>query len=228
MGRTLVLPPAQRMYLLGKNRGKEKTDFSFADFFPMHELATENDGLEMISMEEFLLTEAMTGHLRDKNTGQVSFPPGNRTDWNGQDVVALKEWLRNVTHTPIWSPTECMASFPASGEQKDVDKLKEMVEEISKGPSLKENVLVNPNPVDGPMIERMREHLSDRRALCVYDEAMQNEHVVHFMCYHKMRVRMLVHFYAFLYFEDWREDVWIPRFMRDHVRYMYVFILLVH
>jgi hypothetical protein len=30
---------------------------------------------------------------------------------------------------------------------------------------------------------------------------------------------MLVHFYAFLFMEDWREDLWMKRFMRDHVRY---------
>ena len=85
-----------------------------------------------------------------------------------------------------------------------------------------ETVLANPGPVDATPIERMRENLNGRSELCVYDEAMQNEPVVHFMCYHKMRVRMLVHFYAFLYFEDWREDLWMKRFMRDHVRYMYV------
>lgn len=31
---------------------------------------------------------------------------------------------------------------------------------------------------------------------------------------------MLVHFYAFLFFEDWREDLWMKRFMRDHMRYI--------
>jgi GDP-fucose protein O-fucosyltransferase len=49
---------------------------------------------------------------------------------------------------------------------------------------------------------------------------MQSQLVVHFMCYHKMRIRYLVHFYAFLFFEDWREDLWMKRFMRDHMRYI--------
>ena len=61
-GRTLVLPAEQRMYLLAQNRGNGvKTDFSFMDFFPMQELAHDNDGLSMITMQEFLETEAMTG-----------------------------------------------------------------------------------------------------------------------------------------------------------------------
>jgi len=90
MGRTLVMPPAQRMYLLAKGRGQQRTDFGFADFFPIKEMAAENDGLEIITTEEFLKKEAMTGNLKNKFTGKVSFPPGNRTDWDGQDIKPLK------------------------------------------------------------------------------------------------------------------------------------------
>jgi len=219
MGRTLVLPPEQRMYLLGKDRGKQNTHFSFGDFFPMDELARENDGLEMISMKEFLETEALTGNMRDKESGKISFPPENRTDWAGQDVKLLKEWLRNTTHTPLWGPGKCMAAFPASGDHKDIATLEAIKEQILNGGQLKENFLEDPAPVDSNTMERMRENIAGRNNLCVYDEEMQQERYVHFMCYHKMRVRMLVHFYAFLFFEDWRQDLWMKRFMRDHVRY---------
>jgi hypothetical protein len=30
---------------------------------------------------------------------------------------------------------------------------------------------------------------------------------------------MLVHYYAFLFLESYQEDLWMKRFMRDHVRY---------
>ena len=33
-------------------------------------------------------------------------------------------------------------------------------------------------------------------------------------------MRVTVYFYAFLFFEDWRQDLWMKRFMRDHVRYV--------
>jgi hypothetical protein len=36
---------------------------------------------------------------------------------------------------------------------------------------------------------------------------------------HKEKLRLLVHFYGFLFFEDWREDLWIKRFVRDHLHY---------
>jgi hypothetical protein len=29
-----------------------------------------------------------------------------------------------------------------------------------------------------------------------------------------------VHFYAFLFFEDWHTDLWVKRFVRDHLRYL--------
>ena len=79
MGRTLVLPPQKQMYLLGKGDNQQKKHFGFEDFFPMEQMAVENAALDMITMKEFLETEAMTGQMKDKTTGQVSFPPYNRT-----------------------------------------------------------------------------------------------------------------------------------------------------
>lgn len=224
MGRTLVLPPEMRMYLIGKMDNHQKHKLGFRDLFPMDELAKENDGLEIITMKEFLETEAMTGHLRDKNTGEITFPPGNRTDWNGgmaDEHKQLKEWLRNATHTPLWAPEQCMAAFPASGNHKDVASLRAMIAQIRQSGGQYQEYLDHPPPVvDATPMERLKDNLAGGRELCVYDEEMQQESVLHFMCYHKMRVRMLVHFYAFLFFEDWREDLWMKRFMRDHVRYI--------
>jgi hypothetical protein len=219
MGRTLVLPPAQGMYLLKNNKNIQTTDFSFAHFFPMLQMAQENAALDVITMKEFLETEAMTGHLVDKGTGRISFPPDNRTDWDGQNVVVLKEWMRNVTYIEhFWHPSQCLAAFPASGNHKDVTLLQELQNEVAALPSTKYRG--HPVGVDAPPKDRLHENLAGRKELCVYDENMQSQLVVHFMCYHKMRIRYLVHFYAFLFFEEWREDLWMKRFMRDHMRYI--------
>ena len=75
-GRTLVLPPSKKMYLLGKGDNKQKKHFDFDDFFPMKQMAEENAALEMITMKEFLEREAMAGNLLNKQTGKVSYPPG--------------------------------------------------------------------------------------------------------------------------------------------------------
>ena len=53
----------------------------------------------------------------------------------------------------------------------------------------------------------------------MYNEEEQKESILHFQMNHKEHLRLLVHFYAFLFFEDWREDLWMKRFVRDHIRY---------
>jgi GDP-fucose protein O-fucosyltransferase len=182
-GRTLVLPPEQRMYLLQQERGKTKTDFSFVDFFPMHQL--EQDGLKMISMEEFLQRQALTGQLKDKTTGLVSFPPEHRINWNGQDVKLLKEWLRNVTLTPHWSPSECLAVFAESRSHADAQRLQQLLHDLKDNPVQEEETAAldqPPLPVDATTRERLQESLNGRRHLCLYDQEMQSAPVVHFMC----------------------------------------------
>jgi hypothetical protein len=201
-------------------------------------MARENEGLAVITTDEFLNRTAMTGSLRNKLTGIVEFPPENRTDWNGQDVKILKEWLRNVTHTPLWSPSKCMAAFPLDRTTEAVTRLQKYMEDALVD-RLSPQVLTEVPPVDSPPLYRLRENIARRRELCIYDSEMQAEPVLHFMCYHKMKIRMLgklyathrrppiimvsdpppVHFYAFLFFEDYREDLWMKRFMRDHIRY---------
>ncbi|KAL3785875.1 hypothetical protein HJC23_008763 [Cyclotella cryptica] len=198
MGRILVMPPAQNHYLLRKDRDKQRTHFSFNDFYHMEQVGFEHAGLEIITMEEFLLKEAMTGNLKDKETGKVMFPPYNRTDWNGQDPKELKEYLRNVTLTPLnWAPGSCLAAFPSDDGPEHFEELNGFMHELKQGQFPKSQDFVdNPVPVDAPPIERLKEAVAGQ-----------------------MRVRMLTHFYAFLFFEDWRQDLWSKRFVRDHLRY---------
>ncbi len=184
----------------------------------------EHAGIDIISTEEFLLREAMTGNLRNKTSGEVVFPPNNVTNWDGKDLKPLKEWLREVIVTPLWSPGRCLAAFPNSGDPKDTKDLLDMVEVI-KGEGRPRAVNKgryddNPTPVNASTIDRMREALDTRRELCVYDHEMQAAPVLHFMCYHKMRVRLLTHFYSFVFFEDWKQQLWTNRFVRDHLRYL--------
>mmetsp|Transcript_8027 Transcript_8027/g.8252 ORF Transcript_8027/g.8252 Transcript_8027/m.8252 type:complete len:438 (-) Transcript_8027:245-1558(-) len=223
MGRTLVLPPEQGMYLLRKGDGKQKTTFSFNDFFHMDSLHLEHDGLDIISMDTFLKRMAMTGRLVNKETSKVEFPPGNRTDWNGlknDEITKLKEYLRKVTDVRNWKPEQCLAAIPADASLDSINDMKQIHSDL-----LQENIQPtqftgNPTPVNAPLKERMSEALNRRKDLCLYDEDMQHASVVHFMCYHKERARLLTHFYGFLFFQDWRQDLWTKRFVRDHLRYV--------
>lgn len=178
-------------------------------------------------MEEFLQRTAMKGKLVDKSTGEPLFPPNNRTYWNGlaQHEKELYEYLRKVTHVRNWKPMKCLAVFSKSTDPLGIQNIETMLSDIlsekdgRKQPQV-EDFIGKPTAVNAPPEERLREALAGRTELCVYDEEMQKAPVVHFMCYHKERARLLTHFYTFLFFEDWKQDLWTKRFVRDHLRYL--------
>ena len=129
--------------------------------------------------------------------------------------------LKIVTLTPLWDPFKCLAAFPTSGDPKDAQDLNNILNQIKKdGFDDMNKYTDHPTPVDGSTIERMREALSNRRNLCIYDHEMQAAPVVHFMCDFKQNVRQLTHFYSFVFFEDWKQQLWTNRFVRDHLRYL--------
>ena len=66
MGRTIVMPPSKKMYLLGHGDNHQRNHFSFADFFPIYEIAQEHVGMQVMSMQEYLEKEGMNGKLINK------------------------------------------------------------------------------------------------------------------------------------------------------------------
>jgi hypothetical protein len=225
MGRVLVLPPSQKMYLLGK------TTFNFADFFPLQELAEEHAGLEIITTEQFL--EETMGKTRDTETGAVSFPPDDKkTAWDG-DTAGIKEklspWIRSIATIPDWNPDRCIAAFPKSSDPKDAAELQTAFDEILAEQDgfyatekAHEEFINKPTPVDAPFKDRLKEIITERESLCLYDAKLQEAPIIHFHGKVKQESggRLLVHFYAFLFFQDYSTDLWMKRFVRDHVRYI--------
>jgi hypothetical protein len=69
MGRTLVMPPQKKMYLLGKQDNRQRHHFSFVDFFPIEEMAKDNEAFSVVSMKEYLETEGMKGNLINQVRG---------------------------------------------------------------------------------------------------------------------------------------------------------------
>jgi GDP-fucose protein O-fucosyltransferase len=247
MGRTLVLPPKMQFYLLWHGGEKHKNVIGFADFFHFDSIVAEHGaGLTVISFQEFLEREAMTGHLIDPATGRPSFPPDNRTDWSGSFhnfettsggvSKSLWEWMRNVTYPLKWSYDECVVGIPKQRGPVDhmtdvylqdvFAKEKNVYEEIAKRDGTQvwkarwKSIFGHPTPVDAPPADRLGELLANRKKLCLYDEDLQNARVVHALGESRTGYRLLIHFYAYLFFEDWRQDVWLKRFVRDHFRYI--------
>lgn len=143
-----------------------------------------------------------------QETGKVEYPPGNRTDWDNIDQAdydLLRGYLRNVTECPQWKPGQCLPAFPSSGNHKDIELLQQLVPKARHFRSLPDD---QPFTVDDPNpLPRLEETLNGRKELCIYDEALQAEPALHFQCNHKLHLRLLVHFYGFLYFEVSRDVV---------------------
>jgi len=225
MGRTLVLPPAQGMYLLEKGQKGQKNRFTFSDFFHFDSVATEHAGVDVITMKEFMKREVMTGNLKDKETGKPSFPPGNRTTWDGaarHEAKKLDKWFRTCTKNPIWAFDRCVVGLP-SGPGPEGPKRLSSIQQRVQFESLQQRIkryTDNPVSVDAPAEERLSEMYAHRNKMCIYDEEYQDAKVVHMMGDNASGARLLVHFYAFLFFEDWKQDLWTKRFVRDHLRYV--------
>ncbi|CAB9499428.1 GDP-fucose protein O-fucosyltransferase [Seminavis robusta] len=230
MGRTLVLPPEKEFYLLSKTKaehgGEQKKTFSFSHFFHMESIHNEHQGLDIITMTQFLETVAMKGKMRDRyENNKVRFPPYNRTNWDGADRKEIKQlyaYLREASHTVVWTPEECMAAFPKSPKKKDEMELHDMAQHMldEEGVPRWEQYVGKPTPVNATTLLRLKENWAQRKKLCIYNDIVQQQLSVHFPTDPKLNARLLVHFYAFIFFQDWRHDLWMKRFIRDHVRYV--------
>jgi len=226
MGRTLVLPPEQRMYLLDKLKGEQQSSFGFNDFFHLDAISIEHRGFKVITMEEFLVRVGRAGELRDFHSREILYPPGNETNYGtgrSHEFKPLWKYLRTVGNAPEWDPWECALAIPSSTEPHSIVELNETLKSIMDGtygkpkPTLEE-FNGHPTSVTASMAERMREMLGDRNNLCIYDKPLQESKLIHLKV--EKGTRLLTHFYAFIFFADWRQDLWSKRFVRDHLRYV--------
>jgi len=246
-GRTLVLPPEQDLYLLmNDGGGRHKARFTIADFFPFASLAEEYPHFRVITFQEFLERVAMKGKLHSVKDGRPVFPPGNRTDWNGLgrnwestkrgDGRTLWTWVRQEAALDVsWDNDKCVAAFPAQRHDKrSIRELDQALQGILNDDRVRypmaplmqkwtrraERYTGNPTPVDATVMDRLAEMLANRRELCIYDQTFQDAKVIHLKGEQDTGHRLLTHFYAFLFFENFHHDLWVKRFVRDHLRYV--------
>jgi hypothetical protein len=129
--------------------------------------------------------------------------------------------LRTSAEIVKWNPDECLAAFPQSNRPDDMEALVGLNKTMNRFPKM-ETFIGKPNRVDASTEDRLKENRAERNKLCLYTPALQQAPWIHFATEHKGEYanRLLVHFYAFLFFQDWRHDLWMKRFVRDHVRYI--------
>ena len=110
-GRTLVLPPDQPMYLLHHGQGHQK-HHNFADFFPFEVIRQR---LPVISMEEYMTREGISGNFKQNADGVTAYPPNNTTQFDATDKDERKmmwHFLRNVSSSPPWKSMWEFAVIP--------------------------------------------------------------------------------------------------------------------
>lgn len=196
-GRTLVLPPDQPMYLLQAGKGHQKAH-SFADFFPFEKI---KERVPVLSMEEFMAKEAVTGHLR-RNDSAVLYPPGNKTVFEGmnrEERLGMWAYLRQVAACPKWKGLEQYLIIPHSPAS-----------------SLSSSSI---DPAQQQAIEARRARIAANRTAQFYDSYWQDQPVIHFISKPELGYRLLEHFYTFLHFDDPAMDKLYKRFVRDYVHY---------
>ena len=200
-GRILVLPPDQPMYLLNKGKGHHN-EHSFADFFPFDYI---QHMVRVITMDEFLLREAVTGRLRHAVTGLPTYPPGNVSSFRGtiaKERNVMWDYLRNATTCPPW---KCMREylviprFPGFNASED-----EAAAEYAK-----RQLVFAGDPKFGMT-----------RTARVYDAYWHTQKVIHFISKPGSGHRLLQHYYTFLHFQDSSMDRLYKRFVRDFVHYI--------
>jgi GDP-fucose protein O-fucosyltransferase len=192
--RILVLPPDQPMYLLNAGKGHQKAH-SFADFFPFDLI---NQRTPVISMDEFMRREGVTGRLKKLNTEEVLLPPGNKTEFVGtikDDRLSMWWYLRNVSACPAWKSMKEFCVIPFA-------------------PGV--NVTLLP---DAAAYKERLLRFAAKRSPQYYDDEWQKQKVVHFQSNPGSGFRLLEHFYTCIHFEDPRMDRYYKRFVRDFVHY---------
>lgn len=192
---------------------------NFFDYYHLDSVSREHLGIKIISIDDFLKQKALTGELLD-SSGNPFFPPGNKTHWDSQNPQPLYGYLRLVTQWLTWQPDICVAAFPKSSNPLDVVRLQKTMEEVlHDGIGQRRQYIGRPIQVNDTAKVRLKEMLVHRRKLCIYDQKLQEAPVITVINDYAQQYRVLAHFYGFLFFEDWRQDLWTKRFIRDHLRY---------
>ena len=160
-------------------------------------------------MEQFLQQEAVAGNLKHKETGDVTYPIKNHTNWNEQSKLDnLKQYLQSISFTPMnWEQGKCLVAFPNGTSPGYFNTMRYYMRNVTnnrRGPYPRSyDYTHNRVQVDGSPIERLREAITSGvggaiKSFCMYDAHAQEQKVIHFPC--NRQIRILTHHYHFLYY----------------------------
>ena len=221
-GRTLVLPPEEKWYLLDSNKKKTGTrnhlmDIStFNTFFDMSKLT---ESIDIIPMKEYMERIAMKGLLRE-------MPDPRKVSRLGidHDTRWLWKYLERTSYVREWEPGKMFIGFNLSvvesrngkhngdrgGTQLSID-----------GSNIVTNIHTGQSILFGDVKYGKRAKLlaSHNRKLVPYDKEFHSHRSIYFPGDYRSTHRILTHFYSYVYFADHKREHFYKRFVRDRLHY---------
>mmetsp|Transcript_50983 Transcript_50983/g.58943 ORF Transcript_50983/g.58943 Transcript_50983/m.58943 type:complete len:593 (-) Transcript_50983:75-1853(-) len=196
-GRTLVLPPDNPLYLLNKEqKNKHRGLQTFFSGF--------DDIVDTISTEDFIQLEMI-----DKKNYPLPSNEGDRTKLMGSLNKCI--WMKK-------SEISCMQLFNYLTEVADLvprwhgEKHCLIMDDVNWS---KDSELSH---VDDKQLQRILQFCGGREPI-YYNTQIHDAPLVHFHTHTLKDTRLLVHFYAFIYFLNPEIGNWAKRLVRDRVRY---------
>jgi len=188
-GRTLVLPPKAKWYLLDKNSDGKDNESTFSTFFDLYKL---KDSMEMISMEQFLETIAKPNRLLNA-TYPIEIPVRSFATNNDR----LWRFLEQACHVRPWNVDQNYMAFNIS---KDSESGKVVFGNVDNS------------------TERVIRFAANRNMI-TYDNSFDDLLCVYFPGDYRDSHRLLTHYYSYLYLANIREERIYKRLVRDRLHY---------
>lgn len=198
-GRTLVLPPAMKFYLLDKNNQHEENLSTFDTFFDLMKI---KESVTIITMKEFLENIATKGLLKKP------FPSDTTVQTMIENVQSRKklwDYLEQSCYVESWCPGKQFIGFNIYHNPN-----------TSSSSNNSNNVVFGSFNTNSP---RLKEMIAHGRKLRPYNEQLHNEIAIYFPGDYRESHRILTHYYTYLYWEDPQIAKYYKRIVRDRLHY---------
>jgi hypothetical protein len=215
-GRTLVLPPAMKFYLLEKNQNFNENLSTFATFFDLKKIS---ESMTIISMQEFLENVAAKGLLKKPLPFGVT--PSSFLEKSPRKE--LWDYLESACYCESWQPGKQFIGFHFYPNVTVYDESnRNLISVKGLRGGKQEETKHGKHVVFGKFHKqspRFKEMVAHGRQLRPYDESIHSERAIYFPGDYRDSHRILTHYYTYLYWENQHIQKIYKRIVRDRLHY---------